>query len=131
LLSLLVSHNVPLDEAVELASAAVGSPRLAAGGRELAERIRRGQIGGPAPRGFAPLLCWTLLAGNHKNLAQLLHRASQTYREEFDRRSQWLSLYVPLVTTALVAGGVVCLYAIISLGPWIVVLHRLAGPYMN
>src|SRR5688572_20927457 len=31
LLSLLVSHNVPLDEAVELASAAVGSPRLAAG----------------------------------------------------------------------------------------------------
>ena len=131
LLSLLVSHNVPLDEAVELASAAVGSPRLAAGGKELAERIRRGQIGGEAPRGFAPLLCWTLSAGNHNNLPQLLHRASLTYREEFERRSQWLSIYVPLVATVLVAGGVVALYALISLGPWIVVLHRLAGPFMQ
>jgi general secretion pathway protein F len=131
LLSLLVANNVPLDEAVELASAAVGSPRLAAGGRELAERIRRGQIGGPAPRGFAPLLCWTLSAGNQQNLPQLLHRAAQTYREEFDRRAQWLSLYVPLVATALVAGGVVMLYAMLSLGPWIVVMHRLASPYME
>lgn len=129
LLALLVNHEVPLDEAVELASSAVGSPRLAASGRELAGQIRRGQVGGPAPAGFAPLLAWTLTSGSRQaNLPQVLHRTAQTYRDEFHRRSKWLEIYVPLVATVLVAGGVVATYALVSLGPWIVVMHRLANP---
>ena len=129
LLALLIQHEVPLDEAIELASAASGSPRLAAGGRELAERIRRGQVGGAAPRGFAPLLAWMLTAGAmQRNLPQILHRAAQAYRDEFHRRYRWIELYVPLVATALVAGGIVAIYALLSLGPWIAVMHRLADP---
>jgi type II secretory pathway component PulF len=129
LLALLVNHEVPLDEAIELASAAAGSKRLAASGRELVERIRRGQVGGRAPSGFAPLLAWTLATGGaNKNLPQMLHRTAQTYRDEFHRRYRWIEFYVPVVATALVAGGVVAINAAISLGPWIVVMHRLADP---
>jgi general secretion pathway protein F len=129
LLALLVNHEVPLDEAVELATAAVGSPRLAAGGRELAARIRRGQVGGPPPAGFPPLLAWTIATGNSQpGLPQMLHRTAQTYRDEFQRRYRWIEFYVPVVATALVAGGIVAIYAVLSLGPWIVVMHRLADP---
>jgi type II secretory pathway component PulF len=129
LLALLVNHDVPLDEAVELASAAAGSKRLAASGRELAARIRRGEVGGRPPAGFPPLLAWTIATGNsQRDLPQLLHRTAQTYRDEFQRRHRWIEFYVPVVATSLVAGGIVAVYALLSLGPWIVVMHRLADP---
>jgi type II secretory pathway component PulF len=130
LLATLLSHNVPLDEAVTLASAATGSPQLAASGKELAQRIRRGQIGGKPPAGFSPLLAWTLTCGRGDQLPKILHRTAQVYRDEFDRRGQWLTLYVPLIATALVGGSVVMIYALLSLGPWIVIMRRLAQPYM-
>jgi type II secretory pathway component PulF len=129
LLSLLVAHGVPLDQAVELASTAVGSKRLKHGGVELAERIRRGQVGGPVPAGFSPLLAWTLATGSRQgNLPYMLHRTAQTYRDEFNRHYRWLEVYVPLVSTAVVGGGIVIGYALLSLGPWILVMHRLADP---
>jgi len=130
LLAALLSHEVPLDEAVTLASAAVGTRRLAAGGQELAQRIRRGQLGGRPPAGFSPLLAWTLTCGRGDQLPKILRRTAQVYRDEFDRRGQWLSLYVPLIATAVVGGSVVMIYALLSLGPWIVIMRRLAQPYM-
>ena len=130
LLATLLSHEVPLDEAVTLASAAVGSPQLAASGKQLALRIRRGQLGGRPPAGFSPLLAWTLTCGRGDHLPQMLRRTAQVYRDEFDRHSQWLTLYVPLIATALVGGSVVMIYALLSLGPWIVIMRRLAQPYM-
>ena len=128
LLALLVTHDVPLPEAVSLASEASGSPQLAAGGRELAERIRRGQITEKPPAGFSPLLAWTLTCGRGDKLPQMLRRTAQVYRDEFNRRGQWLTLYVPLIATALVGGSVVAIYALLSLGPWIVIMRRLADP---
>ncbi len=128
-LSTLIANNVPLDEAVSLAAAAIGSPQLAKGGRELAERIRRGQIGGQPPPGFPPLLAWTLTCCDSQQLPKSLRRTAQIYRDEFERRGQWLTLYVPLIATAVVGGAVVMIYALISLGPWIVIMRRLAQPY--
>ncbi len=130
-LSTLIANDVPLDDAVSLASAAVGSPQLAKGGRELADRIRRGQFGGPPPPGFPPLLAWTLTCGNSEQLQNSLRRTAQVYRDEFDRRGQWLTLYAPLIATALVGGAVVMIYALLSLGPWIVIMRRLAHPYLS
>ncbi|MCI0361902.1 MAG: type II secretion system F family protein [Planctomycetaceae bacterium] len=130
LLAALLSNDVPLDEAVTLASAAVGSPQLAASGKQLAERIRRGQIGGRPPAGFPPLLAWTLTCGRGQQLPAMLRRTAQVYRDEFERRGQWLALYVPLIATAVVGGAVVMIYALLSLGPWIVIMRRLAQPYI-
>jgi type II secretory pathway component PulF len=132
LLSLLIASDVPLDEAVSLASAAVGSQRMRRGGEDLAERIRRGESGGKPPAGFSPLLAWTLIGQQPQGrLVAILRRMSQTYRDEFLRRSQWLAIYIPLVTTAFVAGSLVVLYAAVNLGPWIIILNRLANPLVN
>ncbi|MDX1944332.1 MAG: type II secretion system F family protein [Pirellulaceae bacterium] len=125
LLALLIEHQVPLDEAVTLASAGVGSRAIERGGSELAGRIRRGQIGGVAPAGFPPLLAWTLVAGGGPGLAATLRRTAQVYRDDAARRGQWLAVNVPLAT-ALLLGAAVALYAVLTLGPWIAMLHRLA-----
>jgi general secretion pathway protein F len=127
LLALLVAHGVPLDEAVSLATAAVGSREIERSGQQLAERIRKGQPIAPPPAGFPPLLAWTLTGGSSpEQLPAVLHRSAGLYREEATRRGQWLAIAVPLITTVVVGGLAVAAYAAITLTPWIVIMHRLA-----
>ncbi|HEX5104537.1 MAG TPA: type II secretion system F family protein [Pirellulaceae bacterium] len=129
LLALLVSNHVPLPEAIELASAAVGSPQMERGGKELAERLRRGEKMDRIPAGFPPLVAWTLVSGSDASrLPHVLSRTAQTYREEVARRGQWLQLYVPLVMIVGICGTVAMLYALLTLLPWILVMYRLAEP---
>jgi len=129
-LALLIENNVPIPEALELASASVGSPVLARTGKELAERARRGETIEKAPKGFPPLLVWALSAGQSpQRLCRSLRRIAEVYREEISRRSQWLALYVPLFLIVVVCGGLVAAYAAVTLGPWIAIMRRLALPY--
>lgn len=129
LLVLLTNSGVPLPDAVELASAAVGSKALATSGRELARRLARGEPAGQLPPGFPPLIGWTLGAGySQDQLVRSLARTAEAYREEVTRRTQWLSLYAPLVLTILVCGGVVLIYAALTLGPWLAIMWRLTLP---
>jgi general secretion pathway protein F len=129
LLSLLVSHGVPLPEAVELASAAVGSPAIARGGNELADGLRRGEKFERFPSGFPPLLAWTLVSGaDQARLPHVLSRTAETYRDEVARRGQWLQLYVPLMMIVGVCGVVAATYALVTLLPWILIMYRLAQP---
>jgi general secretion pathway protein F len=129
LLALLLNNGVPLPEAVELASAAVSSKKLAKGGAELAQKLRNGETVRRVPDGFPPLLAW-MIAGGHSpaRLCKSLSRTAEVYREEVARRSQWLSMYVPVVLTIVVCGGIVSIYAVITLGPWMAILHRVAEP---
>lgn len=129
LLALLLNNNVPLPDAVELASAAVGSPILAAGGKDLAKQLSRGEKIQQSPHGFPPLVTW-MIAGGHSQpkLSQVLLRTAEVYREEVARRSQWLMLYVPLVLTIAICGGIVFIYAILTLAPWLAILRRLTEP---
>jgi type II secretory pathway component PulF len=130
LLSLLVASEVPLPDAVELASAAVGSESLARGGAELAAQLRRGEAVHKAPAGFPPLLVWTIAGGQSQmRLVRTLSRIAEVYREEVARRSQWLVIYVPLFATIGVCGGLVFIYALLTLGPWIALMRRIAQPY--
>ncbi len=130
MLSLLVGHSVPLPDAVELASNAVGSPALARGGQKLAEQLRRGQVIQQPPTGFPPLLAWTIAGGQGgQELSNTLARSASIYRDEAARRSQWLSLYVSLIMTLVVCGGAVVVYGLLTLGPWIMIMRRLTLPY--
>ncbi len=130
LLSLLIANHVSLPDATELASAAVGSAQLARGGKELAEQLRRGEIIEKAPAGFPPVLAWTLAGGQSQpRLIRTLTRAAEVYRDEVTRRSQWLTIYVPLFATIGICGSLVCLYALLTLGPWIALMRRMAEPY--
>jgi general secretion pathway protein F len=128
LLAMLISHDVPLPEAIELASSAVGSREIERGGKELAERLRRGEKLARVPVGFPRLLAWTLAGGGDAaRLPQILRRTAETYQDEVTRRGQWLQLYVP-VATAAACGLVVFLYAMLTLLPWIVIMQRLSLP---
>jgi len=130
LLALLVKHDVPIAEAIELSSAAVGSPALNRAGQELATQVRRGQPIDRPPLGFPPLVAWTLTnSRSHAALCLSLTRTAEVYRDEVARRSQWLALYVPLVLTILICGGVTLVYATLTLGPWIAIMHRIAQPF--
>jgi general secretion pathway protein F len=129
LLALLVNHETPLPEAVELASAALGSPQMERGGRELATMLRRGEPLERLPAGFPPLVAWTLVSSHSpEQLTRALRRMADVHREEQTRGGQWLALYVPLVMTLGVGGTVVLAYALITLLPWFLILYRLAEP---
>jgi general secretion pathway protein F len=130
LLSLMVGRSVPLPDAVELASSAVGSPAIARGGQKLVEQLRRGQIIQQPPAGFPPLLAWTITGGQYgQELSSTLARTASIYRDEVARRSQWLSLYVSLIMVLFVCGGAVVVYGLLTLGPWIMLMRRLTLPY--
>ena len=130
LLALLIAQDVPLPEALELASAAVGSPALAASGKSLAKSLSRGEIIDRFPSGFPPSLAYMLASGQSPSeLHKLLVRAAEVYREEVARSGDWLAFYAPLVLTIVVCGGVVFLYAVLTLGPWIAIMRRLTLPY--
>jgi len=129
-LALLLGNSVPLPEAVELASSAVGSSAIVAGGHELAQRLARGETVPDAPEGFPPLLTWTITgARSQSQLVRSLRRAAEVYRDEATRRSQWLMVYVPLVATIGICGGLVFVYAAMTLGPWLAQLYRVSQPY--
>ena len=130
LLALLLSNDVPLAEAVELASAAVGSRGIATGGKQLAECLARGEPIHHPPSGFPPLLAWMLAAGySQPQLCKSLFRTAEVYRDEVSRSSQWLAFYTPLVLTVVVTGGVVFVYAALTLGPWLAIMRRLTSPF--
>jgi general secretion pathway protein F len=130
LLALLVAHDVPLPDAIELSSAAAGSSSLASAGKTLAERLRRGEVIDQAPRGFPPLLAWTIAGGQSQPvLVRTLKRMAEVYHEDVARQSQWLVIYVPLFITIGVCGSLVFLYAIVTLGPWLALMYRIAQPY--
>jgi len=75
-------------------------------------------------------LAWTIASGQPQaRLIHSLRRSAEVYRDEVTRRSQWLGLYVPILTTLVICGGVVFLYALATLGPWVMILRRLALPY--
>jgi general secretion pathway protein F len=130
LLALLVSNGVPLPDAIELASEAVGQRVLARGGKQMADQLRRGEIIRTPPAGFPPLLAWTIAGGHSQpRLVRTLERTAEVYRDEVSRRSQWLAIYIPLVVTLVVCGGAVFCYGMLTLGPWIMIMRRLALPY--
>jgi general secretion pathway protein F len=130
LLALLVGNSVPLAEAVEMASAAVGSKTIMAGGKQLAHQLGRGEAIRGVPTGFPPLLAWTIAgARSQPQLVRSLRRAADVYREEAARRSQWLMAYVPLVATIGICGGLVFVYAALTLGPWLALMYRISLPY--
>ncbi len=129
LLALLISNSVPLPEAVDIASSAVGSPEIARGGKGFAEKLAGGQTINNAPAGFPPVLAWTITgAKSQSQLLRSLRRAAEVYRDEATRRSQWLVLYVPLVATIVVCGGLVFGYAALTLGPWLALMWRISQP---
>ena len=127
-LALLTEYGVSLSEAVPLAARTTGAKKLEKAALELAEQMTRGERTAAPPRNFPPLLAWMLTSGQlQQDLPIALRRAAEVYRDEANRRAQWLRLYVPLILTLFFAGGTVAIYAIVTLGPFLLILYKLSG----
>ena len=131
LLHMLLSCRVPLPEALPLAAMASGASALELPAKELAAEISAGralatQTG--ALRRLPPLVRTAFLAnGTEGALLAGLERAAQTYRE---RATAWVidvAVTLPVAITLLLGIGVVGLYGVLMLQPYVSTLHELAN----
>jgi general secretion pathway protein F len=131
LLHMLLSCRVPLPEALPLAAMASGAFSLESPAKELAAEIAAGralasQTG--AIRQLPPLVRTAFLAnGTEGALLAGLERAAQTYRE---RAAAWVidvAVTLPVAITLLLGIGVVGLYGVLMLQPYVSTLHELAN----
>jgi type II secretory pathway component PulF len=130
-LAVLVEHEVPLPEALVLAADASGDRRLRESGRQLAERLRQGQIsaGLTALAGAPPLLNWLLQhSASQERWRASLRRAAESYRRRAQWMARWLSLYLPVALTVAIGGTAVMLYALAVFAPWCRLLYLLSQP---
>lgn len=130
-LALLLEHDVPLGEAIVLAADAGGDRRLRESGRELAERIQRGERMSAAPSspGLPPILGWLLVTYvSQTQLVAALRRAADSYRRRARWMLQWLSISLPFWLTIGIGGTAVVLYAVAVFAPWCRILYELSQP---
>jgi general secretion pathway protein F len=125
-LALLIEYGVPLQEAVSLAARTTGAKKLEQAAQQLADQVARGERSSTPPQHFPPLLAWMLTSGElQQELPNVLRRAAEVYRDEANRRAQWLRLYIPLILTIVFGGGTVFTYAVVTLGPFLLILRHM------
>lgn len=125
-LALLTEYGVPLQEAVPLAARTTGAKQLESAAAQLGEQIARGERMAAPPKHFPPLLAWMLTSGElQRELPKVLRRGAEVYRDEANRRAQWLRIYIPLILTMVFGGGTVAAYALVTLGPFVLILRQM------
>lgn len=131
-LALLVEQRVPLPDGLRMASAASGSPTMAADAHALATAIESGA--GPreyvalAGR-FPPLVAWFLSAGQEgRLLVSALRHAAASYHERARQRAEAVQSFLPVVLTLAVGGTTVLAYALLVFVPWINLLKTVGAP---
>jgi type II secretory pathway component PulF len=128
-LGLLVENQTPLPEAVLLAAEAAGDPETLQLARQLATAIENGQTCSVAgPTMFPPLVRWLLLAaGRDGALLPALRHAAAAYHRRARHQADLLRVFLPIVTTIVIGGGVTALYALMLFAPYISMLRCLSG----
>jgi type II secretory pathway component PulF len=128
-LALLIEHNVPLPEALELSARAAGARSLARQVTALAADVRAGRRAADAREqlgAFPALIRLALLNDRDESgMSAGLRAAAETYRHRADQDADWLMLRTPVVLTLLLGGGTVAAYAALVLAPYISVLHSM------
>lgn len=128
----LVEQDVPLDEALELASGVTGDQSLKAASFELASARQLGEpltADDPRIHRLPPLLRWALTGDlGDQPLPTILRFAAQTYQQSAERQAAVWRLAMPALIGALVGGAIVFVYALSMFGPLISLLRDLASP---
>jgi general secretion pathway protein F len=131
-LAVLLEHGVPLGDSLRLAGQASGDAQIAGSADEMAARVESGRAPAarePGEERFAPLVSWLLLAGQPQpQLIQSMRFAADSYERRAVRQAEWLSLYLPLIFTAVIGGLVTFLYATTLFVPWSMMMSEFAAP---
>ncbi len=121
LLALLVEHDVPLTEGLQLSSTTTGDERLRRSVQLFATSVAQGNAGraAPFPRfGLPPFLYWVLTCKQQgAGLARLLRHAGSVYRRRAMTLAVWFKLIFPIISVLVIGGGVTALYAVALFGP--------------
>lgn len=128
LAALLLEHQVPLAEAVELASLSSGDARLIQASESLAAGARRGEAElGSSAGGFPPLLRWLISYGQRQGmLAPSLRQAADSYRRRALMHSQVIRTFLPILLTVIIGGSAVVFYALTLFLPFSTLMSRLS-----
>ncbi len=127
LLALMVEHQVPLPEAIDLAAAASNDAGLVRASQTWIAQLQQGGAGMPV--GFPPMLGYILAAPHPPEaFVRALRRAAGEYQRRAQQTVDWLVLYLPALLTVVVGGGAVLLQTVSFLGPWFYILEQLGRP---
>jgi len=131
ILALLVENDAPLPESVVLAAEAAGDRRMIRAAGEVSEALKRGEPWDGrtrADRAFPPMLRWLMTTGQRRGaLLPALRHAADTYQRRARRYADSATIFLPVVITAVVAGGAVLMYAILLFAPWTLAIQHLSG----
>jgi general secretion pathway protein F len=128
LLALLVESQTPLPEAMMLAAEASGDPRTVELARDVTAALASGQTAPAGGSTFPPLVNWLLLAARRDGaLLPAVRHAAAAYHRRARRQSDLLQVFVPIVLTIVVAGGVTALYALALFAPYVTMLRSMSG----
>ena len=130
-LALLVENRVPLPESVMLSAEATGDPHMIRTAKEFAEALKRGEpLGHPGARGggFSPLLDWLMVTGqSHGALLPALRNASEIYQRRARHQADVARVFLPVLLTVVIGGGVTFAYALLLFVPWTQALKAMSG----
>ncbi|MEW4569894.1 type II secretion system F family protein [Tautonia sp. JC769] len=118
LLALLLENQVPMPDALRLASRVIGDARMREASERLAGSIERGERAeeeapARASRAFPPMLGWLMTAGAARgDLPRALRVAARTYRERAAARGEVQRMVIPLILLVGVGGTAVFLYGL-------------------
>lgn len=105
MLSVLIENEVPLPDALRLATQATGDSQTAENGRQLAEAAERGEPLEEALKRhplFPPLVNWLVAGGqSREQLADALRNAAEIYRQRVLRRRDFIRFFLPAFFTFL------------------------------
>ena len=131
LLSLMIRQDVPLQRALPLSAAATGDQVLANAAEQVARDLAAGETLriSQLPPVFPPLVGWLLVGGaNQSQLVRGLQHLAAVYSRRAQRQVAWMTLYLPILITAVVGGLIVVLEILAVWLPWLRLLGDLAAP---
>ena len=130
-LATLVEKDVPLPDALELASGVTGNHALVTATQALAAAHQRGEkltADDHSLRRLPPLLRWALTGDlGDQPLPEILSFAAQTYRQSAERQAAVWRLALPALIGALLGGAIVLAYGLSMFGSLIGLLRDLAA----
>jgi general secretion pathway protein F len=127
--STLLSHQVPMHEAMVLAADSAGSSQLRIAVRRAADSLEQGRtLAADGLSAFPPLLRWMIPATAGQNLLlPALNRAASMYRHRAEYLAEAIRVYLPLMMIVCVAGGMTLCYTLCLFAPYAAMLRNLAG----
>lgn len=131
LTGLLVAHETPLPEALELSAAVLGDESLRSGAAQLIAGVRAGnplqtQIASSA---LPPYFRWLLQTGLMQGrLAQTLAEGADYYRRKASSLAQWAQVVYPAVIVAFVCGTLLLMYCLTLFLPYRELIMQYARP---